>query len=177
MLKRLLLGIGTALAVLAIIIATRPAHFEVDRAQAMAVPPTVPYALVADLHQWGQWSPWEKVDPAMTREYAGPASGVGAQYHWSGNDKAGEGRMTITEAQPNQRIVIRLDFLRPMTDTNTVTFTFTPQGGSTQVDWRMAGEKGFMAKAFGMAVDMDAMIGGDFEKGLTAMKAAAEHRS
>jgi hypothetical protein len=38
----------------------------------------------------------------------------------------------------------------------------------------MAGDKNFIAKAFHLFVNMDKMVGGDFEKGLAQMKSVAE---
>jgi hypothetical protein len=143
----------------------------------MAAPPAAPYALVTDFRQWGRWSPWEKMDPTMKKAYSGAATGVGAEYHWVGNDQVGEGRMTLTEARPNERVAIRLAFIKPFAAVNTTTFTFAPEGAATRVSWRMAGENDFVSKAFGLFVDMDAMIGKDFDSGLAAMKAAAEGKT
>jgi hypothetical protein len=174
MLKKILIGLGGAIAVFVVVVATRPAQFSVERSLAMAAPPSAPYALVNDFKQWGQWSPWEKMDPTMKKEYSGSATGVGAEYHWVGNDQVGEGKMSLTETKPNESVTIRLAFIKPFAAENTTTFTFAPDGAGTKVTWRMAGENDFVGKAFCMFMDMDAMVGKDFESGLAAMKAAAE---
>lgn len=173
MLKKLLLGLGAVLAVLVVVIASRPSHFRVERTLTMAVPSELPFALVNDFRQWSHWSPYEKMDPTVRKTFSGPASGVGAKYHWVG-DKIGEGEMTLTDVQPNERIVINLEFIKPFASTNTATFEFVPAGGSTAVTWRMEGEYNIVSKAFGLFMDMDAMFGQHFTDGLTAMKATAE---
>src|SRR6185436_12908890 len=103
--------------------------------------------------------------------FSGPISGKGAGFAWSGNNKVGEGRMTITESRPSELILIKLEFLRPFKATNTTEFTFKPQGGQTLVSWTMSGKNNFMAKAFSIFMDCEKMVGPQFEQGLTQMKA------
>lgn len=174
MLKKLLLAVGMVLAAFAVFIATRPASYRVSRSKAIAAPPLSVYPLVADFHQWEKWSPWAKLDPAMKTTYAGPAAAVGSSYAWSGNDKVGEGRMTIVEAKPGERLRLRLEFLKPFASTNSTEFSFAPKGGGTETSWTMEGHNDFLGKAFSVFMDMDKMIGNDFEKGLAQLKAVAE---
>ena len=140
----------------------------------IAANPEAVFAQVNDFHKWEAWNPWGKIDPAMTQTYDGVAAGVGAGYAWAGNNEVGSGRMTITESVPNELIRIRLDFEKPMKATNTGEFTFVPEGAGTLVTWSMFGEKNFLSKAIGLVMDMDAMIGGNFEKGLADLKTVAE---
>ena len=177
MLKKVAIGFVAVVVILLVVIATRPARFHIERSASIAAPPEVVFALVNDFDQWPQWSPWEKIDPAMQREVAGPDSGVGATYHWSGNDNVGEGRMTITESKPPERIAIRLEFYKPWTATNQARFSFKPGAGGTQVTWAMDGNNDFMGKAVSLVIDTDSLIGKSFEEGLTAMKTAAESQA
>ena len=110
----------------------------------------------------------------MKRTHGGAASGVGATYAWAGNDEVGEGRMTIEKSEPGKLVVIKIEFLAPMEATNTATFSFSPTAEGTKVTWAMDGNNDFMAKAFQLFVDFDKMVGADFEKGLAALKTAAE---
>lgn len=174
MLKKILLVVVVVLAVLAVVVATRPDRYEVARSVTVAAPAAVAYGQVADFHRWDAWSPWAKLDPAMKAEYGGPAVGAGATYHWAGNAKVGEGRMTVTAATPASEVVIKLEFLKPMEDTSTTTFAFAPEGGGTRVTWTMAGKLGFVGKAMCLVKNMDQMMGPDFEKGLAALKGVAE---
>jgi hypothetical protein len=177
MLKTTLVVLVVLLAALAIFIATRPSEFRISRSRTIAAPPDVAHAYVNDFHKWPAWSPWEKLDPAMKREIAGAPAGTGATYHWVGNDQVGEGRMTITDSRAPQSVAIRLEFIEPWTATNTTQFDFAPSSAGTNVTWTMTGHNNFMATAFGLFMDMEKMVGPDFEKGLvnldTATAAAA----
>ena len=174
MIKKIGMGLVAVLAALTLVVATRPAVFHVERSTTVAAPPELVFALVNDLHEWPRWSPYEKRDAGMKREYAGAASGQGASYRWDGNDDVGAGLLTITESVPNQRVAIRLEFARPMVATNEVVFAFQGSGDQTRVSWAMDGRNGFVGKLLSLLLDVDAMVGKDFEAGLAAMKAEAE---
>jgi len=148
--------------------------FRVRRETDIAAPREKIFALLNDFQQWALWSPWEKMDPAMTRVHSGAASGEGAIYAWKGNKKVGQGRMEIIEATPPERLAIKLDFLKPFEAHNTTVFTLEERGGSTHVAWDMHGPASFMVKLMHLFFNMDKMAGKDFEKGLANMKAVAE---
>lgn len=148
--------------------------FSVERTIAVAAPPERILPLINDFHQWPTWSPWEQRDPDMWREYSGPDSGVGAGYEWSGNRKAGAGSMQITESVPGRSVVADLSFTKPFKASNTVTFTVAPLGDGAQVTWRMTGADNLLFGLLGRLVSMDKLVGRDFERGLSALKARAE---
>lgn len=156
-------------------VSTRPSDFRIIRTATMAAPLSLVFEQVNDLRKWEAWSPWAKMDPNMENNYEGPHAGVGATHSWKGNRKVGEGRMTITSSRTSEFVGIRLEFLKPFKATNTAEFTFKPQGDHTEVTWSMRGTNNFMGKAFGLFVNMDKMVGGDFEKGLASMKELVEH--
>ena len=172
--KKVLLVLLVAIVAFLAFAATRPARFHVERSITIAAPADAVYPHIVDFHQWPAWSPWEKLDPNMTRTLGGAESGVGATYHWTGNDKVGEGNMAITEARPGERVVIKLDFLKPFEASNISTFTLAPEGAGTRVTWAMDGNNNFMAKVMCIFMNMDKMVGGDFEKGLENLKALVE---
>jgi hypothetical protein len=174
MVKKIAIGLVVVLALLAAFIASRPAAFHVERSRELPVPPAAAFAQVNDFHAWAAWSPWEKLDPAMQKTFAGPASGVGAEYGWKGNDKVGEGKMTLTASEPAQKVGIRLEFIKPFAAVNQTGFTFAPTAQGTKVTWAMDGENNFIGKAFCLVMDMDKTIGGDFERGLAGLEAAAK---
>lgn len=169
--KTIALVLVLILAGLAGFIATRPSAFLITRTRTLAAPPEVVHAYVNDFHKWTEWSPWEKVDPAMKREYSGAPAGAGASYYWLGNDQVGEGRMTITESRAPESVIIRLEFLKPFPATNTAEFFILDGGLGTEVTWSMTGHNNFMAKAIGLFMNMDKMVGGEFEKGLAELDA------
>lgn len=153
--------------------ATRPDSFRIERRIQLQAPPEKVLPLITDFHRWQEWSPWEKLDPAMARSFGGPASGVGATYAWQGNKEVGSGRMEIRDAAPD-KVGIQLDFLTPFEGHNTTEFHLAPKDGGTELRWVMFGPSTFVTKLMGVFVSMDAMVGPDFEKGLAQLKAAVE---
>jgi hypothetical protein len=148
-------------------------RYTVERSITVNAPSRVLRGLVDDFRRWTEWSPWEDLDPALQRTYSGPETGPGARYEWSGNRKAGTGRMEITGSTP-EGVDITVFFLKPFKATNQTRLSFEPDISGTQVRWVMTGEqKGLMA-LFAKFVSMDKMIGPDFEKGLARLKAVAE---
>jgi hypothetical protein len=174
MLKKILIVLAVIVVVFLIIVATRPAEFRVTRSASIAAPPPVAFAQVNDFHKWEAWNPWGKIDPAMKVTYEGASAGKGAIYTWAGNKEVGEGRMTITESRPSDLILIHLEFFKPMAGVSLTEFTFKPEGNQTVVTWTMTGKNNFIAKAMCLFMNMDKMIGGQFEKGLAAMKSIVE---
>lgn len=174
MMKKILIGLGALLVVFLGVVAIQPADFRVTRKATMAAPASVVFAQVNEFRNWAAWSPWDKMDPDMKRSYGDTTMGVGAVYGWTGNDKVGEGRMTITESRPSEMILIKLEFMKPFAATNMTEFTFTPEGDQTVITWNMTGKNNFISKAFCLFMDMDKMVGGDFEKGLAQMKSISE---
>lgn len=174
MIKKTLLLIAIAVALVLGYATTKPDTFSVQRDITIAAPPQKVAALINDFHQWPSWSPWEKLDPDMRRSYSGAASGQGARYAWQGDEKVGAGRMEIVEAADPGRTVIKLDFLKPYESHNTTTFVLAPAGEQTRVSWTMSGPSPYVSKVMTVFVSMDRMIGKDFEKGLANLKAAAE---
>ncbi|MGD9646005.1 MAG: SRPBCC family protein [Pirellulales bacterium] len=177
MVKWILIVLGVLLgivAVLAIVVALQPAEFVVERSLTMAAPPDVVFDQVNDFHKWQAWSPWAKLDPDAQNTFEGPDSGEGAKFAWSGNNDVGEGNMTIVESRRPEQIKIDLRFVRPFEDQADTLFSFAPTSDGTQVTWRMSGTNNFVGKAMCLVVNMDTMVGGDFDKGLAAMKEIAE---
>lgn len=173
-------AISIALVIAVIIVAvlgyaaTRPNEFTVQRSATIRAPAAKIYPLVADFHQWRQWSPYEDRDPAMERTYGGAASGLGATYGWNGDRKVGAGHMEITEAAAAQKLGIKLDFSSPFEAHNFAEFTFVPQGDATMVTWAMRGPVPFVGKLMSLVFNMDRLVGGDFEAGLAKLKTVSE---
>jgi uncharacterized protein YndB with AHSA1/START domain len=174
MLKIVLLVVVIAIVGVLALATVQPDEFRVERSARIKASPEKVYGLIEDLHRWSQWSPWERKDPAMQRSFSGPERGTGAKYAWNGNKDVGQGSMTITEATPSSRVAIALDFLKPFEGHNKVEFTLQPDGDSTHVKWKMSGPMPFISKVICLFVNIDRMIGKDFEAGLSNLKAAAE---
>jgi hypothetical protein len=180
LLVRILLGglavVAAVVALFLIVVAMQPADFRIVRSAKMSAPPPAVFEQVNDFRNWQAWSPWAKLDPNAKYTFEGPSSGEGAIFRWAGNAEIGEGSMSIVESQPSERIRLKLEFIKPFADTADTEFTFQPEGEQTLVTWSMAGKNNFMAKAVCLFMDMDKMLGGQFEEGLANMKKVVESK-
>ena len=145
MLKKILVALLALVILFLVVVATRPAGYRVTRSATIAAPPPAVFAQVNDFHKWEAWNPWGKIDPAMKITYDGPAAGKGAGYAWVGNKEVGAGRMTIMESQPNDLILINLEFFKPMAGVALTEFTFKPEGNQTVVTWTARDKGGHFA--------------------------------
>ena len=174
MLKKVVIALVAAIAGFAAVVALQPSEFRVARTANISAPPPDVFVQVNDFHHWEHWSPWAKLDPEATASFEGAPTGAGAVFAWSGDERIGEGRMTLTESRPSELIRIKLDFVKPMEGHSTAEFTFEPQGGQTAVTWSMTGKKNFVTKAVCLFMNIDKTLGNDFEKGLANLKSVVE---
>lgn len=177
MLRKFLIGLGAfvvLLAAFAVVVALQPGEYRVERSVTVAAPPETVFAQVNDFRKWEMWSPWAKLDPNAKATFSGASQGQGAKFAWSGNDKVGEGTMTVIESIPAQLVKIEVTFTKPMEGSAISEFVFRPQGSATTVKWASSGEQNFIGKAICLFVSMDRMLGGDMDRGLAQLKAAAE---
>lgn len=156
-----------------IVAATKPSNFRTARSITINAEPSTIFPLITDFRTWTKWSPYEKLDPNMKKSYSGAENGKGAIYEWQGT-KAGSGRMEIVEVNSPSSVKIQLDFTKPMKAHNMAEFTLEPAGDSTTVTWAMTGSRPYMIKVISIFVNMDNLVGKDFESGLANMKAAVE---
>ena len=174
MMKKIAIGIFAAVVLLIVVAAFQPSDFRTSRSVNVSASSSEVFEHVNNLHKWEAWSPWDKMDPNMTRTYNGPESGVGASFGWSGNSEVGEGRSTIVESRPLEVIKFKLEMKKPFEATNDVEFTFKPDGENVLVSWTMMGKKNLIMKAVGLFLDCDKMVGEQFEKGLSQLKTVVE---
>lgn len=174
MFKTILIVLVVVIAAILIYAATKPDTFTVQRSIGIKAPPERIFALINDFRAWPQWSAYEKKDPAMKRTLGGSERGKGATYAWEGNSEVGVGSMEITDAIEPSRIVIRLVFIKPFAADNVAEFTLVPNGDTTLVTWAMHGQSPYLSKVFSVFVNMDQLIGKDFEAGLAALKTVTE---
>ncbi len=172
---------GTAVIIVAVLIAgflafasTRPNKFSLIRSMDIKASPETIFAHLNDFKNWGAWSPWDKMDPDLKRNFSGSESGKGAHYSWIGNKKVGEGNMEITRSIPSSNVELNLNFLKPFKASNVTEFKITRNGDMTNVSWEMRGPLNLMMKVMHMFMNMDGMVGKDFEKGLTNLKSIVE---
>jgi hypothetical protein len=174
MFRKILIGLAVLVLVFVAVVAMQPSVFHVERSAKIGAPQADLFAQVNDLHKWDSWSPWAKLDPAAKMTFEGPEAGQGAIMNWAGNDKVGEGKLTIVESRPSDLVKVRADFFKPFEGTSTSQFDFKPEGDRTAVTWTMSGENNFIGKAFCLVMNGRKLMGDDMEKGLAQMKSAAE---
>jgi polyketide cyclase/dehydrase/lipid transport protein len=174
MFRRILLGLAAALLVFVGVVAMRPSSFEVSRSARVNAPADVVYRHIENLRAMDMWSPYAHMDPQLKLAYDGPESGVGARSSWVG-PQMGTGSLTVTRAVRDREVEMSLDMLTPMEAHNRILFTLAPKDGATEVTWRMQGRSGFLGKAIGLFVNMDGMVGGQFEEGLASLQKVAEN--
>jgi uncharacterized protein YndB with AHSA1/START domain len=155
----------------------KPDEFKVERRLMMAAPPETVFAQINDLVLWQDWSPWAKKDPNAKAHFGAVTAGEGANFGWDGNNQVGKGQMTITQSVPAEKVVLRLEFEKPFKATNTAQFSLLPAAGGTEVVWSMHGPANLMSKVMDLVMNMDRMVGSDFEKGLASLKAICEGKS
>lgn len=169
----LVLLVVVALAGLVGYAAMQPDTFRWERSILVDAPPERIAAIVTDFRRGAEWSPWEKLDPAMARTFTGPETGVGSIYEWDGNSDVGAGRQEIVSVDPD-KVTMKLDFKRPFEANNFADFIFTPEGDGTRVTWAIYGPHPLIARVMGIVFDAEGMVGADFERGLASLKQLAE---
>jgi uncharacterized protein YndB with AHSA1/START domain len=174
MLSTILIIAAVVLMAVLVRAATKPSHFRVERATSIKAPAERIFPYINDLRRWNAWSPYEKKDPDMKRTFGATTAGPGAAYAWDGDKNVGKGRMEIIESTPSSRVAIKLDFEKPFEAHNIAEFTLQPNGASTKVVWVMDGPASYVTKLMSVFLDMDKMIGTDFEAGLASLKAVTE---
>ena len=174
MINLIMIAVVVLIAALLVYASTRPDTFRVQRTASIKTAPELIFPFINDFHKWGSWSPYEKKDLAMKKNYSGAATGKGSAYEWEGNNEVGKGRIEIMETSPPSMILLKLDMIKPMAGHNIVEFSLEPNGDFTDVTWGMRGSSPFLSKVMGLFINMDHMIGKDFEAGLANLKTVAE---
>jgi hypothetical protein len=174
MLKKILIALVVLIAAFAGYVAMQPDDLLIQRQATIAAPPASVFEQVNDLKKWDAWSPWAKIDPQAKIGFEGPGSGKDAAFTWSGNDKIGEGRMTIIDSRPADLVDIKVDFTKPFENTSNSKFELKPEANQTLVTWSMGGRQNFIEKAMCIVFNGKKMIGDEMEKGLSNLKTVAE---
>ena len=165
-----------AIAGLLLYAARAPDRFRVTRSAVIKAPAARIFSLINDLPSFNTWSPHLRRDPRAQGHYSGPAGGVGAAYTWQGR-KIGSATMTITHSQAPIKLVMTLDFVKPLKAQNTAEFTLQAEADNlTIVSWALHGPAPYLSRLLGIVVDMDRRIGKDLEAGLADLKRLAQGR-
>ena len=169
----ILVGIVVLVAVLGLI---APKSFDVSRSIDIARPPSDVYNYVRFLQKQAEWSPWEKKDPNMAKQFEGTDGEVGAISKWQGNKDVGEGEQEITRLVPNERVDSRLRFFKPWKSESDAYMVSENNGsGGTKFTWGFTGKNKFPFSIFMLFMNMDKAMGKDFEEGLSKLKTNLEN--
>ena len=169
-----LLGLVVVIGALVAYVATLPDAFRIERSQQIHANAATVFARIDDLREFNAWNPFAVADPSTRIVYSGPSRGTGAAYEWDSTGRGGKGRMTVVESQTARKVVMRLEFLKPFTATNTAEFSLVSEGPVTNITWAMTGTCGFVHKLCGLVFNSDKMVGGEFAKGLASLKDLVE---
>ena len=170
------IALGVAVLLLLAYAATRPDEYRVERRARIAAPAPQVWPLISELRAFNRWNPYERKDPLIKGAYSGAASGVGSRYDWDSRE-VGSGSLEITGQQLGRAVQMKLDFVKPFEAHNQAEFALEPTpDGATEVRWTMHGPANFMSKLMGVFIDMDRMVGRDFEDGLQNLRHLAEGR-
>ncbi len=176
--KNVLIGVFALLAIgvtaLLGAAAMQPDVITVERSAVIDAQPQDIWIHVADYENFVAWSPWTAMDPSATREISTPSYGMGSTYAWSGNDEVGTGSMETTVYEEPTRMEQTLTFTAPWESQSTVFYELTPVDGGTQVRWGFEENPNFQMKMATLFMDMDEMLGGQYEQGLANLKVKAE---
>jgi Polyketide cyclase / dehydrase and lipid transport len=164
-----------AVAALLFWISRKPSHFSLARSITINATPAQIHPWINNLKQMNQWNPWAGQDAKSKISYEGPESGPGAIYTWAGG-KMGEGRFEIKDVNA-LAITARLLMIKPMAADNTVVYTLQPDAAATKVTWTMSGENRFIHKLMHTVMNMDKMVGKEFDKGLAGLKSKVEQKT
>ncbi len=172
-LKTILIIVFAVLIILVILGLTGPGAYSVERSTTMAASPAVVYEYVSKLGHMKEWGPWQEMDKDQVQTIEGTDGTVGAVWSWKG-DTVGTGSQRIVAMEPNKKVTCELHFIEPFESKSMVDYELEPSGDSTRMVWRMSGENNFMGRIMGVFMDMDEMIGPDFERGLVKLKTVVE---
>lgn len=144
-----------------------PSTYKVERELLIDASPNKVWSQVSDFNAWENWSPWKEKDPTMVNTIEGTPASIGHSNSWSGNpETSGKGGMTFTSIEENKSLTYDLSFTEPWEMSSTGGFTLTEQDGKTLINWYDTGDIPFAQRPMMLFMDLDQMMGPDFEKGL-----------
>ncbi len=146
------------------------AKLNIERSISIGAPPEKVFAVVRDFRQWQAWSPWLIAEPGCQVAYGDD----GGSYRWDGQI-VGSGEMTVTAESSPHAIDHRLTFFKPWKSVSAVAFRFSEDTGGTRVVWTMNGS--LPVFLFWMKSMMTALVGMDYQRGLTMLKDYVERGS
>ncbi len=174
MVKKIAAGLGGVLLLLIVYAALKSPDYKVMREITINAPAQKIFPYLNNSKMAEKWGPWLETDPGAKMVYSGPDAGVGSRTSWDSKGQLGTGSATITESVPNERVLIRLEYTKPMEMIQDSVYAIRPIGNQSIVSWSVTGKNSFMGRFMCMFFDMDKMVGSMFEKGLKNLKGLME---
>ncbi len=175
MLKKIFLVIAVLLLALCIYAALKPATFLVAREISIKATPEVIFTHINNAKKANDWMPWKEIDQEAVMVELGPEEGVGSGSKWDSKGQMGTGQAVVIESVPNVKVVTQLTYTKPMEMSQLATVSLSPnESGDTNVRWEVTGENTFMGRLMCIFMDMDKIVGQQFEKGLNNLKRIVE---
>src|SRR5688572_16407495 len=112
--KKILIGLAVFVSVIVLLVTflgvLAPKQFVVEREVLINKPKDFVFAELKQVRNHGNWSPWERKDPNLKKDYKGTDGTVGFVASWAGNKEVGVGEQEITNIIEGQRIDFELRF-------------------------------------------------------------------
>lgn len=150
-----------------------PKEYSVKRSVNINAPTEIVKEQVVKFKNFQQWEPWGEADPNMKVTIDGTDGAVGAVYQWEGNNDVGSGTQEIIK-MTDERVDIKLNFTAPWESEDFVYYEFNNLGRTTEVAWGMNGSNPFPMNVFMMFMNLEEMIGTQYDKGLAQLKTRCE---
>lgn len=166
-LKKIVIVLIVFIGIVLIYSAFAPDSYKVERSKVINAPIDVVFEKVSKFKNWDSWSPWKEKDASASYSLDGVDGTVGTKYSWSGDAEiTGKGSMTVNELSKNSKFGYDLSFTEPWEMSSKGYFLFKEENGKTKLTWADEGDIPFMQRPFMLFMDLDAMMGPDFERGL-----------
>lgn len=153
-----------------VFVSTRPAEMVVSRELLIKATPELIFPYINNSKKSNEWMPWHEDDPHVKMTYSGPDEGVGSMTLWTSKGKMGTGNAEVIESIKNQNVKTRLTYTKPMTMSQLAEVSLQSTSGGTLVRWSVSGKNPVIGRIMCAFVNMDKMIGGNFEKGLVNLQ-------
>lgn len=175
MFKKIALGLAIIIGGLFAFAAFQPAEYTIAREVSVNATADTLFPYLNNQEKVNSWMPWKDMDAGLKMTFEGPTDGVGAKSLWQSEGRMGVGSAEVIESIPNQSVKTKITYVKPMAFTQVSEMSLSPgPDGSTKVRWAVTGHNNLLGRVMCLFMDMDKMVGTNFEQGLSKLKTSAE---
>ncbi len=174
MIKKIFLVIVAMISLLLIYAGLKSPDYTVMRQITVNAPAEKVFPYLNNMKLADQWGPWKEIDPTVSMVLSGPEEGIGAKTSWAGARQMGTGSATIVESTAGSKVKILLEYTEPMAMVQNSEYLLEGTGDQSTVTWQVTGQNNFIGRVMGVFINVDQMVGGMFEKGLSNLKTLLE---